>query len=66
MFMLGYWAMGNRQIFYNVVIAMTNFSNPIDPGHDTYLPIAYDHTLVILIFLGALILYLVVIRYRTK
>ena len=33
MFALGYWAMGNRQMFYNIIIPRMNSSDPLNPDH---------------------------------
>ena len=48
---VGYWALGNRQIFYNVIKQKTNSSYPIDTGHDSYLPPNIDHTCMFIVIL---------------
>ena len=49
--MVGYWALGNRQIFYNIIKQKTYSYEPLRTGHDTYLPVAMDHTAMIFLFL---------------
>ena len=50
MFMFGYWAMGNRQMFSNTLVPKLYMSSPIDPDHG-YLPGKNSVEFMILIML---------------
>lgn len=49
-FVCGYWAMGNRQIFHNVINQKTLSNEPLDTGHNKYMPQDVDHTIMLALF----------------
>ena len=56
MFILGFWAMGNRQLFHNNLVPMEFASEPINPDHsvitDIPSPDLYLFFMLIFITLG--------------
>jgi hypothetical protein len=56
MFTLGYWAMGNRGIFYNIVDYRAQTNIPANPVHG-YFPQGADHTTYILIVIVFIFFY---------
>lgn len=54
MFLLGYWAMGNKQLFGNVLVPKEFDSKNSDPKHPLFSP-DYDVTYFILFFLISMI-----------
>lgn len=55
MFIIGYWAMGNRAIFYYDMIEFKSQKNfPQNPNHN-YSPVQFDHLCYMLIIIVMLI-----------
>ena len=47
MYFIGYWALGNRQIFYDITNPIQDYGTPADPDHGLW-PILWDHSVVLL------------------
>ena len=57
MFIIGYWAMGNKQMFFNHLVPKDSFSDPIDPDH-YYLPHDVSPDMMSVIMLIFLVLFI--------
>jgi len=61
MFFLGYWALGNRQIFFNEANEVKHGNEVADPGHELiYFEelIEFNHVaLMLFAFIGSVVLY---------
>ena len=47
MFILGFWAMGNRQLFHNYLVPKVFASDPINPDHAVFAEIPAPDLFVI-------------------
>lgn len=58
MFVLGYWQIGNRQMFFNDSSELVTSSDRADPNHRLFDLTHPNHTWMVLIFLGVILLVL--------
>ena len=56
MFILGYWAMGNRQMYFNIHVPKQYFSDPINPDH-SYAPLDKSTELMMIVMFVFLVLF---------
>lgn len=55
-FLIGFWSLGNRQIFYNIANDLQYASVMMDPDHSNYFGDKWDATIPCIIFLALTII----------